>query len=307
MLFSIVVPVYNVEKYLNRCVDSLIGQTFGEIEIILVDDGSKDGSPKICDEYAKKDKRIKVIHKPNGGLSDARNTGLIRATGDYVLFVDSDDWLTADAVEKFAVFTNSKYDLIVGDGEVIGTPRDFLHIEKKGEYSGIEFLKESTKQSKMPMAAVLNAYRREFLLENQLLFKVGILHEDENFTPKVLLKAKKIYNSGISFYNYFIHEGTITTRRNMSKNASDLYDTCCELASIYKKLSDKQLKRLLLDSLVVKYLSLFQAGKIYQYGRKYIHKNFVLRYSYRTKTRLKAILFVISCKLYYKINALTKA
>lgn len=96
---SIIVPVYNVEKYLDKCVQSLIGQTLKEIEIILVDDGSPDGCPAMCDEYAKKDNRIKVIHKNNGGLSSARNAGLELLRGEYYMFVDSDDWLDLETCE----------------------------------------------------------------------------------------------------------------------------------------------------------------------------------------------------------------
>lgn len=98
-LISIIVPVYNVEQYLSRCVDSLVNQTYHNIEIILVDDGSPDRSGEICDEYAKKDKRVKVIHQSNGGLSDARNTALDIAKGDYLMFVDSDDWIEKKTCE----------------------------------------------------------------------------------------------------------------------------------------------------------------------------------------------------------------
>ena len=102
-LLSIIVPVYNVEQYLSRCVDSLVNQTYHNIEIILVDDGSPDRSGEICDEYAKKDKRVKVIHQSNGGLSDARNTALDIAKGDYLMFVDSDDWIEKKKRVKFSI------------------------------------------------------------------------------------------------------------------------------------------------------------------------------------------------------------
>lgn len=92
---SVIVPVYNVEKYLSRCIDSIISQTFSDFELILVDDGSTDSSGKICDEYGKKDGRVKVIHKRNGGLSSARNCGLENAKGNYICFVDSDDWISS--------------------------------------------------------------------------------------------------------------------------------------------------------------------------------------------------------------------
>ena len=97
-LISIIVPIYNVEKYLQECIESLLKQTYKNIEIILVDDGSPDNCPQICDEFLKKDKRIKVFHKVNGGLSDARNYGLERATGNYICFVDSDDFVTEDYI-----------------------------------------------------------------------------------------------------------------------------------------------------------------------------------------------------------------
>lgn len=107
-LFSIIVPIYKVEKYLHKCVNSLVNQTYKDIEIVLVDDGSPDNCPQICDEYAAKDKRINVIHKKNGGLSDARNVGLENCTGKYILFVDSDDYIELDACEKFTKIIGSK-------------------------------------------------------------------------------------------------------------------------------------------------------------------------------------------------------
>ena len=98
-LITIVIPVYKVEKYIDRCIKSVINQTYKNLEIILVDDGSPDNCPKICDEYAEKDKRIKVIHKKNGGLSDARNVGIEAAKGKYISFIDSDDWIEKDFIE----------------------------------------------------------------------------------------------------------------------------------------------------------------------------------------------------------------
>ena len=99
-LISVIVPIYNVEKYLTKCIESIINQTYKNLEIILVDDGSPDKSPIICDEYAKKDNRIKVIHKKNGGLSDARNYGMSLATGEYISFIDSDDYIDEEMYEK---------------------------------------------------------------------------------------------------------------------------------------------------------------------------------------------------------------
>ena len=121
LLISVIVPVYNTEKYLGRCVDSIINQTYTNLEIILVDDGSPDNSPAICDEYAKKDQRIKVIHKENGGLSSARNAGLDIAKGDFISFIDSDDWVEKDLFEVLvSLYGKTQAEIIassfVGDG-----------------------------------------------------------------------------------------------------------------------------------------------------------------------------------------------
>lgn len=113
---SIIVPVYKVEHELDRCVKSLLGQTYKNIEIILVDDGSPDCCPKMCDEFARQDNRVKVVHKRNGGLSDARNAGLKVASGEYVLYVDSDDYIDIDSCERFMEARNNEnVDIIVGN------------------------------------------------------------------------------------------------------------------------------------------------------------------------------------------------
>ena len=113
---SIIVPVYKVERELDRCVKSLLGQTYQNIEIILVDDGSPDCCPEMCDEFARQDNRVKVVHKKNGGLSDARNAGLKVASGEYILYVDSDDYIDIDSCERFMKARNNEnIDIIVGN------------------------------------------------------------------------------------------------------------------------------------------------------------------------------------------------
>lgn len=107
--FSVIVPVYNVEKYLRKCVDSILSQSFMDFEVILIDDGSPDNCPTICDEYAKRDCRVKVIHKPNGGVSSARNAGLNAAIGEYITFVDSDDWIMSNMLEEFHKMLRNDY------------------------------------------------------------------------------------------------------------------------------------------------------------------------------------------------------
>ena len=297
--FTIIIPVYKVEQYLDRCVESIVKQSFGDFEILLIDDGSPDNSPLMCDKWAEKDKRISVIHKENGGLAETRNVGIAAARGEYIIFVDSDDYLVSDDVFKLLYAElNCGVDVAAVDGKSNVNSYYMTHIYDRTISSGEEFLKKSLKEQKAPMAAWLYVYKRKFLEDNGLKFKEGILHEDEEFTPRVLLKAKRVLNTGIIFYFYHVRNNSITTASNKDKNMADLYSTCVELEKIYRNLADRKLKKLLLDSLVMKYLSLYRSGN---FGKNYIHKKFVIKNSYRLKTRMKALLFCINTKFYCKV------
>ena len=308
MLFSLIVPVYKVEKYLDRCVRSMISQTYSDIEIILVDDGSPDGCPAMCDAYARSDARINVIHKENGGLSDARNAGIDAARGQYVIFVDSDDYIGADTCERLLPFALKDVDVIVGDGVTEGGGNRLTHHVNQPEriFTGPEYLKEAYRTGAMPMAAWLYVYKREFLNENSLRFKVGIVHEDDQFTPRAFLAAGKVADSGVCFYHYVIRPDSITTRKDLRKNGADLYATCVEHLEIYQTLDDPELKKMLKDALAVKYLSLSQQGKLYQYGKEYVHRSLVWKCAQFPKTKAKALLYCASPALYWQINNGTK-
>ena len=303
-VFSIIVPVYKVEQYLERCVVSLINQTEKNIEIMLVDDGSPDNCPCLCDIYAEKDIRIQVIHKTNGGLSDARNAGIEKATGEYIMFVDSDDYIELDACEKLVPYVENKSDIIAMDGIAEGGTVNLEHtgIENGRLYNGQEFLKSSVLYGRIPMAAWLYVYRRDFLNEHKLRFKKGILHEDEEFTPRAILKADNIINTGIVNYHYIVRENSIMTQKDKRKNADDLFDTCQSLCLLYDELEDIELKLHLKDLLVSKYLSLFQEGQLYKYGSNYLHKDFVNENAYKKRTRKKAFLYTVSPILYWHLN-----
>lgn len=309
---SIIVPIYKVEEYLDKCVESLIKQTYGNIEIILVDDGSPDKCPQMCDEYAKKDPRVKVIHKINGGLSDARNFGLREAKGEYVLFVDSDDYIELDTCDKFIeVIGNRKPDLIVGNAKrientkVLDMKHTFNNINEI--ITGQSYLKQELAAGTMHMAVWLTLYNRNFLVKNNLEFKVGLLHEDEQFTPRVFLKADKVIGSDIVFYNYLIRENSITTGKNKVKNAEHIIATCYELETIYNQLSNKDLKVLLMDNLVNKYLNIFQEAKLYKREYMYlINKKFLIDKAYSGKNKIKVFIFMLNKKAYFYINNFTK-
>lgn len=307
-LFSIIVPVYKVEKYLDHCVRSLINQTFSDIEIILVDDGSPDRCPEMCDAYALQDGRIRVIHKPNGGLSDARNAGLDLAAGAYVMLVDSDDCIEPDACEKLLPFVNTGCDIVIADGVSEGAEKRLTHgsLEPNVLCDARAYLKKAVAKGRMPMASWLYVYNRQFLNREGLRFKKGILHEDEQFTPRAFLAAGQVVESGARFYRYMIRQDSITTGKDLRKNARDLHETCLELRKLYEAVADPQLRNMLIDSLATKELSLFQQGKLYQHGKAYLHKKTVWDNSRLRKTKCKALLFCISPRLYWHLNDTAK-
>lgn len=210
---SIIVPIYKVEQYLPRCIDSLTSQTYKNIELILIDDGSPDRCGKICDEYAEKDKRVKVVHKPNGGLSDARNKGLDIASGDYIMFVDSDDWIEKESCEVIVgLFDKYNVDIVsfgiqlINDKRVIKT--------QKTHASGILTPKEGVKAMiyQQPKVGLLNyvcnkAFKRH--LFETIRFPVGMLFEDQDVTYKLMHKSHKIYAIDKVFYNYYQRDESI--------------------------------------------------------------------------------------------------
>lgn len=263
MKISIVVPIYNVEKYLERCIQTLINQTYSNIEIVLVNDGSPDDSLSICKKYAEKDKRIKIVDKINGGLSDARNAGVKVAEGEYILFVDSDDYIENTSCQKFAEVISKlgHLDILSGNANVLKDGK-ISYMNHSGDdthvISGKEFLKNEIKRDSMYMAAWLNLYRKDFLIENNLRFKKGLLHEDEEFTPRAFLMANRVACMQFNFYNYIIRDDSISTQKDMSKNAEHLFSTLHKLEKIYDELEDDELKKLLKNSLADKYLNMCQ-------------------------------------------------
>lgn len=232
-LISVIVPVYKVEEYIHQCVDSIVGQTYRNLEIILVDDGSPDSCPMICDEYAKKDSRIKVIHKENGGLSDARNAGMSICTGDYIAFVDSDDWIEPEMYfSMIAMMQEKNLDI------VFCTVREIINGEKAGiryEYypdGTIIDAKEIQKlvlKDEIAAAVWFRLCKRECLKHVQ--FPVGRTYEDIAVVFWPFEDAKKpVGFINQPFYNYRINESGIAhqrkplTRYHMFLSYRDCYD-----------------------------------------------------------------------------------
>lgn len=305
-LFSIIIPIYKVEAYLEKCVTSAMEQTFGDIEIILVDDGSPDACSRLCDGFARKDGRIRVIHQQNRGISCARNAGLAAATGAYILFLDGDDALEKTACEGLLPFTETGADILLGCAVVEGGRRDLEHLPFEGFLPGAEYYKRALRAEKNQVVVWLNGYRRQFLQEKNLRFAPGICHEDEDFTPRVFLLAQSVVYTGVQIYRYTLRPGSITQRTDKEKNLADYYTTCQRLEKLYETVEDKALQNLLQDALVCGYLSLFQEAGGHRYGSKCVHRGFCLRNAKRVKTRLKSLLFALSPRVYWQINHLSK-
>ena len=233
MKVSVIVPVYNTSKYLVKCFDSLLAQTLGELEIIVVNDGSTDDSQKIIDEFASKSDKIKAFEKPNGGLSDARNFGIERASGEFIGFVDSDDYVSAEMFERM-------YEkALEHDAEIVLC--DLEKVNEKGEAfrdlpqspqlpEKIELEKDFTIFGEMACFACNKLFRKELFEKHK--FKKGIHFEDIELIPKLVLDSKIIVKINEPFYKYFERQDSITkthTRKGFDmflaiKNVKEAFD-----------------------------------------------------------------------------------
>lgn len=216
---SIIVPVYNVEKYLSTCLDSLINQTLKDIEIICVNDGSTDGSLEILNEYAKKDTRIKIITQKNQGLSMARNNGLKEAKGEYISFIDSDDWIDTKMYEKmYQQATEDNTEIVVCNLKLVrGSDEelnDYWPIKKNG------LINREEAQSylfKYPSYAVNKIYKKNFLIKNNLQFIKGILYEDVPFWVLAILNVSRISYCIDYLYHYRLSREDAITKKKSEK------------------------------------------------------------------------------------------
>lgn len=218
----VVVPIYNVDRYLVRCLDSIINQTYKNLQIILVDDGSTDKSSKICDEYEKKDNRIEVIHKKNGGLSSARNKGIESCKGKYICFIDSDDYIENDMIEYL-------YNLIKKYSAEISICNmkkftDNYNIKNHNQKERIVELKKQDALRKMINLNEIiypNAMNKLYLYElfesGKIVYPINRLYEDMLVTAQLFGKAKKIVSSNMDKYYYYMREESISNSEYTEK------------------------------------------------------------------------------------------
>lgn len=223
-LITIIVPIYKVEKYIHKCINSIINQTYTNLQIILVDDGSPDNCGEICDEYAKKDSRIEVIHKKNGGLSDARNVGIKNAKGKYIGFVDSDDYIKEDMYENlYNDIEENQADISICNFYNVIDGKNIIKNANDGikEYNKIEILREILLDNKIQSYAWNKLYKRE--LFDNIEYPLGKKYEDIGTTFYILEKCNKIIVNGEPEYYYLNREDSIVNN-NTEQTVMDYVD-----------------------------------------------------------------------------------
>lgn len=231
---SVIVPAYNVEQYIEKCLNSIIYSKSEKVEIIIIDDGSKDSTGKICDNYAKEYEDIKVLHVENGGLSKARNIGIKEAQGEYLLFLDSDDFLSKNALTNIInELEQRKVDVLIGlyNNYYINSDEtescDYqLDIESINGCTGEKLISILLSLGTYDWYAWLNIVNREFLIKNNLYFKEGYYFEDVIWTPQVLYYAESVSGMNFHFYNYTRNRGGSITTKITDRAYSDKLYAC---------------------------------------------------------------------------------
>lgn len=227
-MISVIVPVYNVEKYLERCVKSIVAQTYKDLEILLIDDGSTDKSGEMCDDFQQTDSRIKAFHKQNGGLSDARNYGIEHSAGEFISFVDSDDYIDEKMLETLhRLITENDADLAVCSAMDVFEGKEVTQVKEIKEFNlnKVESYKYMLRGDGIP-SACNKLYKRQTV--GDVRFPVGKLYEDGFFTPQILKKVEKTAVTSKPMYYYFRRADSITTKpfRKGDLDVIEAYDKC---------------------------------------------------------------------------------
>lgn len=298
MFFSIVVPVYNVEKYLRECVDSILGQNFQDFELILVDDGSKDGSPQICDEYARKDSRVNVIHQKNLGQSAARNNGVKISRGEYIIFLDSDDYIETNnflkdvydkAKQKIDIITYKFRKFYEDKQEFDKCTYDIPDLNKYSQYG--EKIAALVKCDGFYCSPWSKAVRGSIIRENQIEFLEGIIAEDQDWYYNIILNAYTVEALDMSYIVYRQRRNSVSSSWSMK----NLQDCLFILEKWDKKLSaenmDETLRVAMFASLAKLYCNLLIAYTNFKDKGKKQYKNnlkllnYLLEYDMNPRTR----------------------
>lgn len=262
MFFSIVIPIFNVEKYLEECVGSILKQSFSDYEIILVDDGSTDNSPQICDRLSELDSRIRVIHKPNGGQADARNKGTQLASGEYLIYIDSDDFISDPEFLSDIFELCKKNDIVCYKFQKFFESTDRLQpcgfsMPVFAENTDIsEKIRLLSANDAMYCAAWTKAIRRSLITENNICFETGCKCEDMKWYFEVLLKAESIAGIDKSYIVYRQREGSVTKTNDLKTIADNVASIEDIYSVIESEAKSSEVKKALLCALSKLYCNL---------------------------------------------------
>lgn len=253
---SIIIPVYNVEKYLNKCLDSALNQTIDNFEVIAIDDGSIDNSLNILYQYKERYNNLIVISQANKGVSKARNVGILRASGKYIYFLDSDDYIDLDTLEIcFSECENNNLDILYFDAEVKIDSESNIKKDKfkfnysRGEnldsniYKGIDFYKILINKGCFKASPCLQFLRKKYIMKNNIFFYEGIIHEDELFTTNALIKANKVKYINKNMFYRVVRSNSIMTVNKSIKNVEGYCTVVKKLLDLYKEFEIYELKK----------------------------------------------------------------
>ncbi len=308
---SVIVPVYNVEAYVSKCLQSIVQQTYDNLEIIIIDDGSNDGSDQICEQFAKKDDRIQVIHQENRGLSAARNLGLDRCNGEYILFVDSDDYLDSSMIEKLMLLI-SKYQVLIAtcDFQRVYSDQEIkTHVQDtfEGVYDVQKSVGEILGERIVLYTVVWNKLFHRSCFEN-LRFPEGRIYEDEFITYKLIHQAERVAITNERLYFYLQRSGSIVNTKIMDRK-KDFFEAYQERIDFYRKrqMFDYYYKMLclyrywLIDTKEKKEVSKNLSSKIREYYRKEVMGN-ILKCSVSFSEKMGHVLYALCPQLYMYVK-----
>lgn len=315
MKYSIIIPVYNVEGYIDRCLSSILKQTYEKFEVIIVNDGSPDNSVDIINKYVKKDKRFQLFNKENGGLSDARNYGVKQATGDVIIFIDGDDYIDKDLLLKVneEITTDRLVEVVRFQLRLVNDLGKTLEQPNYKVFNGlpsVDAYKIMLENNYVDVAWGY-AYKKDFFLKNKFEYAKGKIHEDLGLTHLILVKANKISSIDYIGYNYVQREGSIINTYNRKQNLRKVYDTLYHFDNYVKILNsdssiNKENKELLLNYItqaVIGRARLLQGNDFKNYVKELKKRKIYKMLPNKTKKdKLKRVIIKYCLKTYLNKN-----
>lgn len=304
--FSLIIPAYNVEKYIKKCLDSVLNQTYNNYEIIIINDGSTDNTSKILESY-KSNKNIKIINQENKGLSNARNTGVSNAKGDYILFIDSDDFIEKELLEILNK-TIKDEDLVRFQIKILDETNKIIKEYKEETFNNLNGIEAFNKLSKYNLVelAVCYAYKKDTFLKNNYKFEEKTYHEDFGLIPYIIISSKKVTSINYIGYNYLQRKNSIMNNTDYEKEIKKSNDVLKHYKNLIKWSQNIEgdltiYKSFIANSVILKSLNLKEKDYKNYIKKLKEYKVYDNLLTNNKENKIKKILIKISPKLYYKI------